>query len=86
MPLGDYQIKDAADRDCWDLLGFGAETLGKRHDAGLDVCEHEGETAAVFRVAGTNVYYQLVDSAFGNGLRINAVWREVDDCPYGEDC
>ncbi len=78
MAWCDTLISDSAARDCWSLLHLPPETLTERYHAKQDRVVQSGECFDVVQYRDTNVYYQIVDRAFGDGLRLNAVWRDDD--------
>ena len=79
MAWNDTLISDSAEAACWNLLGFSATVLDKRHDDRLDDVVSEGDSFVILRYKQTRVLYQIVDRASGNGLRLNAVFKEEDE-------
>lgn len=74
----DTLIPATVETECWNLLGFSAEVLDQRHSDRLDDVVHEGDAYVIMRYKDTNVNYMIVERAGGNGLKLNAVFREED--------
>mgnify|MGYP001019822617 FL=1 len=80
MAWNDTKVSDDTDRQSYELTGLSGVALADRGLDGKDRVEHEGEAATTYRYGQSNVLYMLVDSSFGNGIRLASVWRlEPDD-------
>ena len=80
MPWTDeIPYTDKVDRFCWERLGFGAEELSRRLTSHQDKCTRDEEAYSVYRYKNTSIYYRVVDTSFGCGVRIDDIFDARDE-------